>query len=217
MRRAPEERKRLPPNLEAFAAGDDDAIWRRPTTRRLDDPRPIVLIPGVANRDARVVYEARERRLRAAMDAGDRDALALELAEARRLRIWRGHSIVGFEVFAENVLAIPSAEVQALVARAAELGASAEVPSDDVVATWLRAEAGLLEASRDSVVHLRGSGDDARLILEVPVSDSASALAAAGRRAAPLARHHAEQPKDVVDRPRGVPRISRLERDPDQE
>jgi len=176
-----------------------------------------VLIPGVANRDARVVYEARERRLRAAMKAGDRDALALELAEARRLRIWRGHSIVGFEVFAENVLGIPPAEVEALVARATELGASAEVPSDDTVATWLRAEAGLLEASRDAVVHLRGSGDDARLILEIPVSDSASALAAAGRRAAPLARHHAEQPKDVVDRPRGMPRISRLERDPDQD
>lgn len=213
LRRSPAERKRLPADLEAFAAGDDDAIWRRPQKRRLDDPRPVALVPGVANRDARLVYEARERRLRRALEAGDQDAAALELAEARQLRVWRGHSIVGFDVFVENVLGMAPAEVEALLRRADELGLASEVPTDDVVATWMRAEAGLLEACPDAVVRLRGHGDGARLVLEVPVADAAAALAGAGRREAPLARHHAEQPKDIVDRPKGIPRISRLERE----
>lgn len=218
VRRGPsEERKRLPADLEAFAAGDDDAIWRRPAKRRLDDPRPVVLIPGVANRDARLVYDARERRLRAALEAEDRDRVARELADARRLRIWRGHSLVSFEVFVENVLGLAADDVAGLLERAAELGASTEPPEDEVVATWLRAEAGLLEASRAASVRLEGSGEDARLVLEVPITDAAAALAGAGRRAAPLARHHAEQPKAVVDRPKGVPRISTLERDPDRD
>lgn len=212
MRRAPAERKRLPADLEAFAAGDDDALWRRPGRRQLDDPRPVALIPGVANRDARMVYEARERRLRAAL-TDDRDRAALDLAEARRLRIWRGHSLVGFEVFAEDVLGLTTDEVEALVARAEELEAITEPPAEDVVAMWLRAEAGLLEASPEAAVHLRGEGDSAQLVMEVPILDAAAALAAAGRRAAPFARQHAEAPKDVVDRPKGMPRISRLERE----
>src|SRR5690606_10976987 len=104
-------------------------------------------------------------------------------------------------------------EVESLLERARELGASDEALSDDVVATWLRAEAGLLEASRDASVRLEGEGDDARLILNVSIEHAAAALAGAGRRAAPLARHHAEQPKAVVDRPKGIPRISRPERE----
>ncbi len=210
VRRPSSERKRLPADLEAFAAGDDDALWRRPATRRLNDPRPVMLVPGVANRDARAVYEARERRLRSALSAGDRDTVALELAEAAQLRLWRGHSLVSWEVFVENVLGIAPDEVEALLQRGAELAGDTAPASDDVVATWMRAESGLLEGSPDAVVRLRGG----RLFLEIPIDSAPAGLAAVGRRSAPLAREQAQAPKSVVDRPKGVPRISRLERDP---
>lgn len=212
VRRPASERKRLPADLEAFAGGDDDALWRRPAKRRLNDPRPVVLVPGVANRDARAVYEARERRIRAALEAGDRDSAAMELAEAARLRLWRAHSVVGWDALVEDVLGLSREEADTLRARGAEL-IGAEPCSEDVVATWMRAEAGLLEGSADAAVHLRGE----RLVLEVPVAQAAVGLAGAGRRSAPLAREQAEQPQTVVDRPKGVPRLSRLERDPDRE
>ncbi|MCZ7683571.1 MAG: hypothetical protein M5U28_34270 [Sandaracinaceae bacterium] len=114
VRRPSSERKRLPADLEAFAGGDDDALWRRPAKRRLDDPRPVVLVPGVANRDARAVYEARERRIRAALERGDREAAAVELAEAARLRLWRAHSVVGWDVLVEHVLGLAPEEAAAL-------------------------------------------------------------------------------------------------------
>ena len=63
----------MPEDLRAFAGGDDDALWRRTTRKRLDDPRPVVLVPGVANRDARAVCEARQDRILAAAAAGDRE------------------------------------------------------------------------------------------------------------------------------------------------
>ncbi len=200
----------MPADLEAFAAGDDDALWRRPASRRLNDPRPVMLVPGVANRDARAVYEARERRLREALTAEDRDTAALELAEAAQLRLWRGHSLVSLEVFAENVLGLTPDEAEALLRRGAELAGSADAAPDEVVATWMRAESGLLEGSPDAVVRLR----QGRLVLEVPLEGAAAGLAAVGWRSAPLAREQEKAPRSVVDRPKGVPRISRLERDP---
>lgn len=217
MRRRPSERKRLPADLEAFAGGDDDALWRRPAKRRLNDPRPVVLVPGVANRDARAVYEARERRVRAALEAGDEDTAAVELAEAMRMRLWRGHNVVGWDVFVEHVLALPVERAEALLARGAALSGTSEPASDEVVAAWMRAEAGLLEASSAAVVRLRGEPGAERLVLEVPIMDAAAGLAAVGRRSAPLAREQAQPQKSVVDRPKGLPRLSRLERDHDEE
>lgn len=217
VRRPSSERKRLPADLEAFAGGDDDALWRRPAKRRLDDPRPVVLVPGVANRDARAVYEARERRIRAALERGDRDAAAVELAEAARLRLWRAHSLVGWDVLVENVLGLAPEEAAALREEGAARTGGAEPAPDDVVAAWMRAEAGLLEASPEASARLLGRSGEERLVLEVPVAEAAPALAAAGRRAAPLAREQAEQPQTVVDRPKGVPRLSRLERDPSED
>ena len=190
VRRSRDERKRLPEDLEAFAGGDDDALWRRPNKRRIDDPRPVQLVPGVANRDARAVYEARRRRAEQARDAGDEDALAVELAEAARLRVWRGHSVVDWDVYTEEVLALPRERVKAL------------------------REAGLLEAHPEGAVRGRGAGDALTLTIEVPVDRAAPALAAMGRRATPLAREQAETPDSVVDRPKGVQKLSRiLERD----
>ena len=50
--------QKLPANLEAFARGDDDALWRRDVRGgKVNDPRMIALIPGLKNSDARMVYE----------------------------------------------------------------------------------------------------------------------------------------------------------------
>jgi len=213
VRRSAAKRKPLPEHLEAFAGGDDDALWRRPAKRRLHDPRPVVLVPGVANRDARAVCDARVRRLRAAAEDGGDEALALELGEAARMRVWRGHSIVGWDAFVENVLGLDRDRADALTEKGAELTGSAEPASDDVVATWMRAEAGLIEAlGTDSAaaVRLRGAAGEETLGFDVPAGAAAAALAAMGRRAAPVAREQAQAPKTVVDRPKGVRRISRM-------
>ena len=203
----------MPADLEAFAGGDDDAIWRRTPKRRLNDPRPVVLVPGVANRDARLVYDARERRLRAAIAAGDRPALEVGLAEAARLQVWRGHSLVNWEVFAENVLGLEAADALAARRAGAKTVGSDEAADEELVATWMRAEAGLIEAcGPEAAVHLVGD----HLVIAVPVADAPTALSAMGRRATPLAKDQAQPNRPVVDRPQGVPRLSKIaERDED--
>lgn len=207
VRRSAKDRKQMPKDLEAFASGDDDALWRRPASRKLNDPRPVVLIPGVANRDARTVYEARLKRSETAKAEDDRATLAVELAEAARLRIWRGHSVVGWEVYAENVLALTPEEAVALRDEGAAVVGSAEPASDELVAAWVRAEAGLIEACGfGAAVRLVGE----EFVVRVPTAQASEALASMGRRSAPLARDRQEAPETVVDRPKGVPRLSRL-------
>ncbi|HBQ14517.1 MAG: hypothetical protein RLP09_25145 [Sandaracinaceae bacterium] len=211
VRRSAKDRKAMPKDLEAFASGDDDALWRRPVRRKLNDPRPVVLIPGVANRDARTVYEARLKRSEAAKGEEDRETLAVELAEAARLRVWRGHSVVGWEVYAENVLGLSPEEAIALRDEGAETVGSVEPASDELVASWVRAEAGLIEACGfGAAVRLVGDA----FVITVPSAQASEALASMGRRAAPLVRDQEGAPKTVVDRPKGVPRLSKLvERD----
>jgi len=195
----------MPADLEAFAGGDDDALWRRPQRRRIRDPRPVVLVPGVANRDARTVYTAREARIRAAMESGDRAALALELAEAAWLGVWRGHSIVGWEAFVEAVLGLDLREAEELRAE----GGGGEPPNEELVALWMRAEAGVVLAVGESgAVRLR----DGKICFELDPETAPAALANMGRRAAPLAKDAAEQARTMVDRPEGMPRLSKLER-----
>jgi len=185
----------MPEDLEAFAGGDDDALWRRTKRKRLRDPRPVVLIPGVANRDARAVCEARERRIAAAHEAGDRDALAVELAEAAQLRVWRGLSIVGWDVWVDAVLGLDPEDANAL-------RGEPEALDDEEIAVWVRAEAGLVEVDAGAVRQR-----DGKLCFELEPELATAALAAVGRRMAPLARDETGQKETVVDRPRGVRRI----------
>jgi hypothetical protein len=210
IRRKPEARKRLPAELEAFAAGDDDALWRRERRRgRMHDPRPVAaaLVAGVANRDARLVYDARVKRLRAAIASGDEADLAQQIAEAVRLALWRGNAVVGFDVLAEAVLGIGAARGRELAARgAAMLGFPCEPGDERTIAMWMRAEAGLLEADPGARTTLR----DGRLVLEVAFARAAEALSGAGRRATPLAREAAEEPEVVIDRPHGVEPLARI-------
>ncbi len=168
-----------------------------------------MLVPGVANRDARAVYEARERRLRAAIEERTGDELAIQLAEAARMGVWRGHSIVAWEAFVEDVLGLGLAEARELKARGAELIGSADPAPDELIASWMRAEAGLLEGNADGVVHLRGPRGSERLVLEIPAADAPTALSAVGRRLAPIARDQAENVDTVLDRAKGARRIER--------
>ncbi len=213
VRRARDERKRLPAELEAFAAGDDDALWRRARSRdRMDDPRPVAasLVPGVANRDARAVFDARIKRLRAAVTAGDDESLRDGLADAVRLGLWRANAIVGFDVMAEAVLGVPSDRARALAKEGAAVQGEECQPADEAtVALWMRAEAGLLEASPDARVWLRRG----TLRLEIAFDRAADGLSGVGRRAAPMSKIP-QGPEVVVDRPHGVAPLSRiLERD----
>jgi hypothetical protein len=212
-RRGDEPRKRLPAELEAFAGGDDDALWRRERQRgRVDDPRPAgtTLVPGVANRDARLVGDARVKRLRAAIASGDEVLLSEELADAVRLAVWRTLNVVGFDVFAEAVLGIAADRGRALAkAGAARMGEVCRPADEETVALWMRAESGLLEHAPDARVSLR----EERLHLDVPLDRAAEGLSGVGRRAAPLAKPRPGADV-VVDRPAGVQPLSKIiERD----
>lgn len=206
VRRPRDDRKRLPPHLEAFASGDADALWRRETRGgKLNDPRAAALVPGVKNADARAVFDARTKRLRAQLDGGDEAGLARGLAEAHALALFRGHSIVSFEAFVEAVLGIPLDRAEALVATGREATGLGEL-SEAEIAIWLRAEAGLLEADPDASATIR----DGVLELRVALVCAADAIAAAGRREAPMARTPVG-PRTVVDRPVGVPSMRAIE------
>ncbi len=206
VKRDASERKGVPRDLEAFASGDDDAIWRRKQRKRLNDPRSVMLVPGVANRDARSVYHAREARTRRLIEAGEDDAVTLELREARQLRLWRGQSLVSWEAYVENVLGLDAREVEPRLA-------GAEPENDETVAAWMRAEAGLLEGDPDGAVRLV----DGRLVIAVPLECAPTALASIGRRAAPLAKDETGATHSVVDRPKGVRRLSKLMEPPSED
>jgi hypothetical protein len=210
VKRAPSERKRLSPELEAFARGDDDALWRREVRGgRVHDPRTVALIPGVKNSDARLVYEAHVSRVRRAMNEEDEERLAEELAVVHACAIFRGYSIVSFEAFAEAVVGIPADRALELARKGRAALGLPEVLTESEIAVWLRAEAGVLEITHEGRVEVR----DGVMTLSVPLARAAEALAAVGFREAPIARSH-EGPRTVVDRPKGVlPMRTILERE----
>ncbi len=204
VKRAPQDRKRLSPELEAFARGDDDAIWRRQIqSGRLHDPRVVALIPGLKNADARMVYEAHVARILEAMSAPVNDEtrtrLSEELAVVYACAIYRGYSIVSFEAFAEAVLGMPADRAIAL-ARAGRVSLGLpEALTEAEIAVWLRAEAGVCEITSQGRVEVRKGV----MTLTIPIGVAAEALSAVGFREAPIARTH-EGPRTVVDRPKGV-------------
>ncbi|MFO0683461.1 MAG: hypothetical protein U0234_15495 [Sandaracinus sp.] len=206
VRRPKNERKQLPPQLEAFAAGDPDAIWRRHERKgRLDDPRPVALMPGVKNADARAVFEARAARMKAALASGDETELAGELGEAQLLGLWRANAVVSFDALAESVLGIALDRAEALArAGRARLGLPESI-SDALIAVWMRAEAGLVLEGGGGRCRVTGG----RLVIEVPVATAARALVAMGRRELPLVGQG--EGRVVVDRPRGVPSMRTIE------
>lgn len=181
------ERKGLSPELEAFARSDDEKLRIRKAHRpRLKDPRPNALVPGVANRDARAILDARtERLVRWAKEAEGPDLrLDRGLAELVFCKAWRGRSLTAFEAYVEDFLGIPAAEGIAAAERGAKaLGVPCEPLNDEAIAVWMRAEAGALEVGAPLRVR-PGPGDTLHFEVEVP--SAPTALHAAGRRMTPL-------------------------------
>jgi len=195
--RGPREARRgLDPAFTALAAGDENRLSRPRPRPRLRDPRPIALVPGVKNSEARAVFEQRHDRLQAALAAWREDPSATEplaraLAETLQLRLWRARSLTSFEALTEQLLGMDAGTARALVADA---GLSTTPARDETVACWLRAEAALLAADAVGRVMVVGDGDAEVLRLELPAGGAPRALRAIGRALAPLA-------DDVSDRP----------------
>ena len=182
-RRKGAPRKTLSPELEALARGDERAL-RKKRKERLRDPRPVALIPGVANRDARAVADARVEAMRAMIAWNDQDALDRAFADLMVLRLWRGLSITSMDAFTEDLLERAPDQARAAAERgAAATGRSLEPLDDVAVAAWLRTEAALLELGIDGRVGVDGEG---RLALSFPAVVAPEALDGVARRLAPL-------------------------------
>lgn len=182
-RRKGAPRKTLSPELEALARGDEKAL-RKKRKERLRDPRPVALIPGVANRDARAVADARVEAMRAMIAWEDQDALDRAFADLMVLRLWRGRSITGMDAFTEDLLELAPDDARAAAERgAAATGRSLEPLDDVAVAAWLRTEAALLEMEIDGKVGVDAEG---RIALSFPAVVAPEAFDSVARRLAPL-------------------------------
>lgn len=179
--------RELPPDFEALAKGNKPTRQRPKETLR--DDRAEALIPGVANRDARAVCDARVERMIGARDGGDREGLGRELAEAFRLGLWRGANLIGFDALLQDVLGLRLAEGRALAQEGAEhLGCSLVRASDRVVATWFRAEAGLLASDSACRVELQGHDETERFVITIPAERADLWIAEMGKRVVPLSK-----------------------------
>jgi len=182
-RRKGAPRKTLSPELEALARGDEKAL-RKKRKERLRDPRPVALIPGVANRDARAVADARVEAMRAMIAWEDQDSLDRAFADLMVLRLWRGRSITGMDAFTEDLLELAPDDARAAAERgAAATGRSLEPLDDVAVAAWLRTEAALLEMEIDGKVGVDAEG---RIALSFPAVVAPEAFDSVARRLAPL-------------------------------
>ena len=200
VRRGRGDGTRLDPALEELARGDSGRIRRpRPPRRpRLRDPRAFLLVPGVSNRDARRVFDAR---LAALQQSPNEEARGLLLAEAWALRLWRCRRLTGFEALAADLL-----ELEPVKAKrdATEASTRHDLPldlTDEAIAVWMRAEAALLEQEVTGVrVCVRGHRTT-KLIIELPADQAAVPLHAIGRRQTELARDAVGEPGPGSNRP----------------
>lgn len=201
VRREPASRKRLPPELEAFARSEDMRLPRRPPaqTPRLNDPRTTALVPGVANRDARLVCDARVSELEKLLESrSTSDATKLEhaMAEAVALGVWRGRSVTAFEAFAVHVLRMGEDEAKAIAERGrVALAWPHGRASDACVAVWMRTEAALRESGFEGRASIRVD-DKGRehVVVDVPLKHAPEGLDGIGRRMSSLVRDKAQKP-----------------------
>ena len=170
VRRERGPRQRLAPDLEKLASGEEDRLRRPPRRPRLKDERAVALIPGVRNRDARTVFDAWLARLEEARGAHPKEPEATErlragLRELLRTRLWRGRSLTGFDVVAEQLLDLPADEAR-------ELAGDATPLTDEATAIWLRSEAALLEAGFDAHVRIVTRDGAERVEVDASVTDA---------------------------------------------
>lgn len=184
----------MPREIEDLASGRTDRLPRKPRRPRLADPRAAALVPGVANRDARALFDARVDALREAQaehpnDAAATDRLARGLAEAVLLGLWRGRSVTGFDAFAFDVLGIEPVEAARLADEGARaLGVPRDRLTDEAIAAWMRTEVALLETGVRGAVRAHPADDGEVLRIELDVGRAPEALDAIGHRLGPLAR-----------------------------
>jgi hypothetical protein len=195
--------RKLPPDYEDLAAGRRDTLRPRRRTRgRIGDTRIAGLIAGVANHEARRVYDARVERARQTLESGSEADLGQQIFDAVRLGIWRARNVVDFEAFATHVLGIETGRASRLAANsAAQHGLALERLPDLAVAVWVRSEAALLERCPLGTIDVRVADEKVLISLALPISPAlrvAESIAAIGRSATGLARVLVEEdaPRD---------------------
>jgi hypothetical protein len=222
VKRPPEQRRKLPPHLEAFARSDEEKLRiRRPRTDRghVKDPREGYTVAGVSNRDARAVYDVRARAMRELWNDGAADERAIHtlgqlLLDALRLELWEARRLTSFAAFAEEVIGIQASRAEALAeAASARTGEPATPLTERAIALWLRTEAGLYEGDEGARARIRSGEDGAVLEISVSLEASSTALAGVGARHLPLARARDEQPRREREE---APRPPRFE-EPEEE
>jgi hypothetical protein len=195
--------RKLPPDLEDLASGRRDALRpRRRPKGRIADSRVAGLIAGVANHEARRVFDARVERLR--RPGVSEPELERGLCEVALLGLWRGRNVMGFDVLAQDVLGIPIERARALAKRGAEQrGVDLSQLPDIAVALWMRSEAALLDRHPAASIEARVKDERIELVISLPLAPplaAAEAVASVGRSAVGLARVLAGEP------PLGPPR-----------
>ncbi len=182
-------KKGLAPEFEGLASGEEKRPrFQRKFKPRLKDPRVQALVPGVANRDARMVFAKRVE----AFNAAEGDLRAELMAEAMMLRLWRCRSVMSLAAFADDVLGIAPEEAQELGAKGAEiLGVSTKPWTDPAVACWLRAEAALVDGELEARVRpLPGTNE--QIAVHLDALKGPEILHAIGRRMTPLVKDRTE-------------------------
>lgn len=190
---APRGIRKLPADLEDLASGRRDVLRPRRRPRgKIGDSRVAGLIPGVANHEARRVYDARLERAAAAQKAGDEGALGQLLCEAVQLGLWRARSVTAFEALAQDVMGIDPARAQELAEHAAAArGVVLDRMADVAVALWMRSEAALLDRCPEASVRVDTAAERVLLHLDLPLAPPdriTEAVSAVGRAAGGLAR-----------------------------
>ena len=202
--------RKLPPDLEDLASGRRDVLRpRRKPRGRIGDSRVAGLIAGVANHEARRVYDARVERAAAASAAGDELALGALLCEAVLLGLWRARAVTGFEALAQDVMGVEPARAQSLAeASAAQRGLTLERLPEIAVALWMRSEAALLDRCPEAAVQVSVANERVALHLDLPlapVERATEAVSAVGRAAGGLARVLEVQQTERTRRTPGKP------------
>ena len=186
VRRPPAERKKLTPDLEAFARGESKSPRGRERKEpRIFDPRAVYLVPGVANRHARIVYDASHEAIKVALEqhaAGDSSALSEALVDALQLKVWRGRSFTSFAAFAEDALGLSEDEALKIAGASERVS---EAYSEMVTALVFRMRAAALESDTKATIAL--SNDGTRIMIDVSIQELPQLMGAAGRLLGPMA------------------------------
>jgi hypothetical protein len=191
--------RKLPHDFDELASGRRDALRpRRRPNGRINDSRVAGLIAGVANHEARRLYDVRVEKARRALADGDEAELGRQLCEAVLLELWRARSITSFDAFAQDVVGIEASRARELAqTSASERGVSLERLPDVAVALYARSEVALLERCPGAAVTVKVEGEQLQLVLSLPISPparAAEAVAAVGRSASGLARVLLDKP-----------------------